>query len=976
MAAEEDPSDLFAIPDFWRPPNWLDQTIDENKKQNPLFTFDVSGTACLGATQGLIPSGDVHVLSQTDAGDDVFFKLPSLLRDLASQHAKLPSEPKPQVPRDEPNLLPAADDEDLWLSPSDELVRPSEYKTWESFEQPKQETRPPLFITEAGPAAFDSLLASSQVSDDAVPDVLDAGQYCACLLSLALGRSSILFSWDLGKNSFVKTTPYLRISGISLDLIGAVDSLCLDCGNSARHLQAFAEAAYAAASTPTRVALAGVIGRLVLVVQSELSSRSRDLRSILQLQAAVQPAQSILSHFEGLVKKLAQQKSDEGILSCLFEEAQSSEYRSGLLRAATRAVLRIVSKPWTEFVEEWIGLRVENGIPITKEGPGKNFIKVADKMWVDDQGFQLQEAEYFLDEDKMPTFIPEDMAQATFETGRNLRFLREYHPEHPLSRPDVISSAMPPSLDWQFEWYAISKLEARVAQYRNSVYRAIRGRPAESQRNTVPQSSDELVPRANELGCFGRSEAEVEANVISSIHHLDQPLQDRGPQDELTLVLQSQLYQHPDAPAEASTLSPHWALVPMLSFSPVIEAQSSLVNQECMQLLFSAHHLRVHIDALRQYFLLDNGLLCSRLSHALFDPDMSTAERKSGVALGADGGGVMGLRLGGRQTWPPASSELRLALMGVLSDCYQPPSSHSSSNPPTSSSASAWVVSRTSVAATTLPGDLSFAIRDLSQEEIDRCMSDPDSLEALDFLRLSYKPPPPLRPIFTPAVLARYDRVFRLLLRVLRMLYVTNELVQRMGKSSGGGSGDGAGGMRLSIEARLFIRQVASYFFQRGIAAPWGRFGAWLDGVVAEGEGCGSPDVLRDRLERVLDETLGVLLLRKRQAPVMGLLEEIFGVVLRFAKGLRATPGSRSASNYDGDTVEGREAETADELYKVFRRKVQVFITVCKGLGEKKMAAAGGGTGMGSDGRGGGENPVEQLLVMLDMSGFYTGRRG
>ena len=41
-----------------------------------------------------------------------------------------------------------------------------------------------------------------------------------------------------------------------------------------------------------------------------------------------------------------------------------------------------------------------------------------------------------------------------------------------------------------------------------------------------------------------------------------------------------------------------------------------------------------------------------------------------------------------------------------------------------------------------------------------------------------------------------------------------------------------------------------------------------------------------------------------------------------------------------------------------------MFLTVCRGLGEK-MAISGGGSG----GREGG--CVEQLLVRLDMAGFY-----
>ncbi|KAK4112170.1 hypothetical protein N656DRAFT_837210 [Canariomyces notabilis] len=987
MAGGEDPSDLFAVPDFWRSSSWLKQSLNEVNRGNPLFALDGLGTINLEASQSLIPSLDARpAAGGIEDEDGVLFKLPPLFKEPSHQEIKLPCEPRSETLEDEPGPLPSPDDEDIWLSPDHGLGTHFEFQTWEAFDQTEQGPYSPLFVSEVGPAAFDSLLASRNETGDALPDVLDAALYCACLLSLALGRSSILFSWDSNKNSFVKTAPYLRISGLSLDMVKAIDKLCADCGNSARHLQAFAEATYSAASTPTRIALAGFIERLVLVVRFELSIRGRDVRSILQLQSAVQPAQSVLSYFKRLVRKLAQQNSDEEILSCLFQEAQDSEYRDGLLRAATREMLRVISKPWVGFVEEWIGLRAEGGIPITKKGPGKGFIKVTDKVWVDDQGFELQEAEYFLEESKMPTFIPEDMAQTIFETGRNARFLREYHPDHPLSRPDLISSTKPPRLEWKFEWDAISKLEARAIEYRNALSRAIEVDPAAMQQKTQGQA--ESKPGVPELGCFGKTEAQLEANIISSMRQLDQPLENLGAQDGFSQLLQNQLYQTVDLTKEADDLSPHWTLVPLLSFGPVIEAQSRLINRECMKLLFSSHHLRVHIDALRQYFLLGNGLLCSRLSHALFDPNLSTAERKAGVALGTDAGGVMGLRLGGRKTWPPASSELRLALMGVLTDCYQPPppppflaqlKTHPAQGgkPDTNSS-------DTDTNTNSLPGDMSFAIRKLSQEEIERCMSDPDALEALDFLRLSYKPPPPLRPVMVPALLVKYDRVFKLLLRLLRMLYVANDLAQMDPRDLGADSSDGTSSTshccrtRFGIEARHFIRQVASYFFERGIEAVWAPFERWLDQVQREVEGglpataaadsnvdasddaataaeagmyC-SPDVLRDRQEQALDEIMGVLLLRKRQAPVMGLLEEIFGEVLRHG--------------FDVDHEAERRQE--QEMYKQFRRRVEVFITVCRGLGEKKMA---GSTGIG----GGADNPVEQLLLMLDMSGFYEGRR-
>ncbi|KAL2200403.1 Spc98 family-domain-containing protein [Corynascus similis CBS 632.67] len=1001
MADEENPSNLFAIPKLWRPSTWLDHTVDDNKTHNPLFSLHLPGASHPLTSPNIIEASTIHAFDGAGNQDDVFFKLPSLLKELVGQdlakHTTKTDEPgvaSIEHPESEPALSTASDDEDLWLSNDNDSARPSFVRTWESFEEHEQERGPPLFISEAGPNAFDALLASNQGAGD-VPDISDAAPYCACLRNLALGRSSVLFTWDSGKKSFVKTAPYLRISGLSLDSVKAIDNLCLDCGNSARQLQLFAEGAYSAASTPTQVALARVVGCLVAVVRSELSNNSRAVKSILQLKFVVQPAQSVLSYFKNLVKKLAQQNSDEALLSCLFQEAQASEYREILLKEATREVLRIVSKPWTDFVEEWIGVKPEGGIPVDKTGPGKGFVRVADRTWIDDQGYELEEADYFLEEDRVPTFVPGNMAQSIFETGRNLRFLREHHPEHPLSRPDVISSALPPRMEWQFDWEAVSKLEAKVNQYRNAVSRVVGGGLPGTHGAAAPSRANKRKYDAAELEYFGRDEAEVQAKILASIRQLNQPLQDPEPQDELGQLLQDHLYRTPGGQSHSDHLSPHWALVPLLSFGPIVEAHSNLINQECMKLLFSSHHLRTHLDLLKQYFLLSNGVLVSRLTHALFDPDLSTAERRSGVALGS---GTMGLRLGGRQTWPPASSELRLALMGVLSECYE---SVTTTSAPRNSSPN-------------LPGDLSFAVRNLSPQEIDRCM-DPHSLEALDFLRLSYKPPRALRPVITPTILSKYDRIFKLLLRVLRMLYVANYNLSHHHRHYNNLEEDNLS-RRFRIEARHFVHQVAAYFFDVGIGEPWARFEQWLDavhahvlqqteltsaarghdpstvpGVASETEAkegmvsstragakttSSSPDVLRERQEHALDEIMGALLLRKRQAPVMGLLEETFGIVLRFARVTMKTMGVGIHHGKEG----GEGEETVKELYRLFRKKVEVFITVLKGLGEKMAVSSSSAVATGTNGgRGLGKGDgacIEQLLLRLDMAGFYGRHTG
>lgn len=854
---------------------------------------------------------------------------------------------------------------DVWLDSNLSLEKAPEYKTWDKFDHDDGRPESRFFLTEAGPAAFDAFLNSSNTGAEKNADIVADASYAACLLALALGRGSLLFSWDTEKMSFVKTIPSLRPSGVSPQAIGSVDQICVECADATRQLKGFSEKTFAMPSTPTRVALAGAVDRLVVEVQSQLNARGRVTRSILQLQSVVRPAQAVLVHFRNLVQKLAQQKTDEGILSRLFLEAQLAEYQSSLLQGVTREVLRLVSKPWTTFVEEWVGLKAEEGIPINKKGPGRGFVRVADKMWIDDQGYELEEPDFFLDEENVPSFLPEDIAQMTFETGRNLRFLRIHHPDHPLSRQQTVKLSGPPGLDWQFQWDAIASLEARVNAYRAAVSQAIRDSHFEE--GLVSTSTGAIAMPTDNMGplVLGGSDTQIAESILDSISRLNQPLEAPRADDGLSALIRDRLYEVGDTSETHANLAPHWMLIPVLSFGPVISTQSELVNQEVMKVMFRSHELRVHLDLLKQYYLLDNGLLCSRLSHALFDPEMETAERKAGVALG---GGAMGLRLGGRENWPPASSELRLALMGVLAESYQSPAGTTNAQPV--------LASRT--ATSDLPGDLSFAVRDLTSEEIDRCL-DPDGLEALDFLRLSYKAPSPLRPVITPTVLVKYDRIFMALLRVLRMLYVVNELFHDIPLAGRRGQDPSDASLRFCIEARHFVRQIAAYFFDTGVTMPRRRFEAWLDVVEKNSLGTDgetpepgstvySPDVVRDRQEQHLDEIMTVLLLRKRQAPVLKLLEDIFSVVLRFARQLRLR--ARTRVGRAGEKYKGEQTETPEKLYGNFRKKVELFLTVCRGLGEKTGPSSKNAPSNAS-GQRAGESSIEQLLLMLDMMEFY-----
>lgn len=946
-----DAADLFARPEFWRDSKLLDTPaplardfFDLIVKGRFLF-FESNSQACANAdTDG--PIGDNSLLQQSEG----YFHLPP---DLDDRHKSEPAADDTCATWDIGSLHDVTGlkvDIDQWLSHSEAPINIPEFKNWDGFETANVDSEAFFFMTEAGTSTYNSFVLSQDnpldYKDHNCYKTLDPRGYLACLLALSLGRESVLFSWDGDKKVFVPILGLTNVPGYSGDSLAGMARLCTSCGEANRRLNSFIAKTYSTAARPSCVALANALGKLLRVVHDELGTRGLKARSLLQLQSLLRPVFALLSYFQRLLAKIKRNMSDSAILSLIFNEAQSADLSESFLRDAMREILCMVSRPWTDLVEEWVGLRREDGLPFSKNGQGKGFVRVDKSMWIDDQGFELSEPDYFLDVDNMPTFVPDEVAQAIFETGRNLRFLQSTHPEHPLASLSTVNSQKLPKLEWQYDWEAITRLEQKALSYQRAVSEALqlrKSRTGGDSEETIGSKPEDI----SRLEFFGKDEASLEETVLASIAHLNQPVQTPDTGDRLAGMLRDQLFKTRDECEITGTgFSPHWSLLPLLSFGPPIFAQARLINRECLRLLYTEHNIRQHLRLHRAFQLLGNGFFSSRLSNVLFNSDMDTTERQAGIARS---GGAMGLRLARRESWPPASSELRLALMGVLSDSYQHIHGTDSLGDHTE-----------------LPGDLSFAIRDLTPEEMERCM-DPDSLEALDFLRISYKAPSPLRPILTPAILNKYDKIFKLLLRMLRMLFVVDQLFRDITQVSRFAEPNSAC-LRFRIEAHHFVYSVARYIHDTGIDKPWRAFETWLDKVETELKATNadpqdfvvSPDRLGERHERSLDEIMTALLLRKRQQPVFNLLEEILGLILRFAK----------QTTQRGLGIEVPEKDTTG-LYSQFRSRIEVFISVCRGMSEKsgygqKRDIAGTGKGE--------ENPIVMLLLLLDMSNYYVKR--
>ena len=890
---------------------------------------------------------------------DGFFRKPTIDSPIAAEPSISEEEHSTEELDVEIAVLDPTDRaDDLWLLDDAPEIVP-QYKSWDGFHAGEAAETTPLGITEAGLEVYDAMI-TWQMDPLAFGNqdhkVVHTRVYISSLLTLATGRESILFSWNSNTKSFRPTLPHMRISGHSTAVLQGIQDSAMGAGTMYRRLSKFVESTYNKHHSRSRVALGSTLDGVLAAVQTSVAITGPRIRSPLQLQSRLRKIHAILSHFDALMIQLRPTYGDEKILALVFRQTQAAEHNEPYLRDALREVLRRVSRPWVDFLEEWIGIRPEKGIRLTKNNVGmaKWFIRVESETYVDDFGQEAEEIDFRLDRSKLPDFVPEDVATSIFETGRNLRFIQDSHPDHLLADQRNISHCDPPRANWLYDWNSILDLEERVLEYRTALEDAISQAKAAKEDRKLEHV--EIDPRFNTLQVFGASAAQIENGILASIRELSQPLGQTDTADRLREIIGFGLSDDgQEAVDPAAEFSPHWSLLPALSFGPIVSAQGSIVNQESTRLLFSSHDLRGHFQLQRQFHLFGNGMFCSRLSHALLDPDLETAERQAGVARQ---GGVMGLRLSGRENWPPASSELRLALMGVLAESFDQHGSNSGSSSKTQS-------------LNELPGDLSFAVRDMPPEDVEKCL-DPDSLEALDFLRLSYKPPPALVSIFTPVILMQYDRIFKLMLRVLRLVYVTNQIFGDLNRRTSHWAFPNDIVVRFGFEAQRFVASLSAYFGDVGISAPWKAFEGWLDGVqkdleLASQPSSGvihSPERLRACHSLILDRIILALLLRKRQQPVLKLLGEIFETILQFAKICRNPTGN--------------ESPDIGRLYQLFRKKVEVFITVCKGLSEK------GEFGLKADGNAdvihdvkdslGGkleENTINQLLMKLDMFNYY-----
>lgn len=861
--------------------------------------------------------------------------------------------------------------------------QPKAFRSWDAF--PNQDFVEPVsaYLSEAGPKGYDAALAF-QATNTGLENsgrVAQSDPFLDSLARLGLGWDSNFFRFNEQSRRFDKELKDVRISGISLPALDGLIEGVLRCGTNVRRVRKFIhKSATTSRTSSSSSSLAGAAFTLLYCFEEQISRICKQRPSLLRLQMLFQRSGCLVGVLVELIDVVEAANSDAEAVTSVFKKGDDFAVQFHWLADILHEVMSRVARPWLSLVETWIGLKPESSTLIELNSNGRSFVDAEYIDSISSAGIKSQSVEYYYQPDMMPSFVPSEQAESIFESGKNLRLLKSFHPSHPVSREDVLHDTAAPSLYCAASWEDIERTQKKVNEYENSLRAAIlkynhEGTYSRAQLATQPcQSSQggkdwQSITDVFELVDFDQGDSAT--GVLARDSSL---LEDKL----YTMFAASQCWDLDAIPANVSTFGPPLSSSIYVSLAPLLSSQAKLTDFSCLHLLFKEHKVRDHLMLQWRFQLLGDGQFTSQLSHALFDPEMESGERKRGVARS---GVSTGLRLGSRDTWPPASSELRLVLMGLLTDRDDVGIQHDMGNKKKENP---------EPKGKELPGGLSFAIRELAGEDLIKCKN-PNSLEALDFLRLQYNPPAVLGDMITPRSLEKYDRLFKHLLRLTRMTSVVRGLVRDSTQRGSRVSNTRSLTQRFRIEAQHFILALDDYSFQVGVGIPWERFKKTLTKIeecIDRGDVDGTMGIakslhrLREQHEEILDQILFALFLSKKHAQAGKLLEDIFRTILSFATLLQAEVAADDKRRHqpqhrDSKTSSSSNEKSVAQLHLTFRKRAGGFVRYLRSLdGVNATKSQAKHRNRSSWASGGVSNTdatsvFDHLLLRLDMTEYY-----
>ena len=668
------------------------------------------------------------------------------------------------------------------------------------------------------------------------------------------------------------------------------------------------------------ISLSNACTTVLALLETSFMNIVNQTDSIYELRSALDKPSQILSCLDLLTDGIETISSDLQLLTEVYLAYQRMTCAYAGVEQVICEVFIHISRPWHDLLRTSLGFCAR--LP-SRIYPYLESLDMAQHETAD--SYNEKTINTFQDENGeivLPDFIAERDKNSIIAIIECLQLLRAHKPEHPLVRPELIDQNSSASIELHFSWQDAENLTRQAKRYESQVSSCIQVFQESQSASNQPRARNEVSDR-QKIGFTGGSPG---IDIIESIATIES-LGDHT--CEHTSMLAQSILQFINSGENHSGVE-SLALSPFpshLYFSPVLLSQASLVNQACLRLLFKEHKLRLHLNFLYRYNLLGDGKFALQLSHALFDSDLESSGLSRDFVS----------KLRSQESRKFVSSELQPALTGIISDsCARKQFGRDSS-----------------YLDNELPGEISFAV-DTMFETDDKRRLDPDSAQALNFLRLQYTPPPPLNAVVTLPCLGKYRLLFQTLLRGARLLFVVNEFFGTVGHRTPITTRVDVVIQRFKIEAYHFVSTICGHFSNQ-VSVSWEVFAQRLEEIeehvsreqLGEHDGIQS---LRDFHQVVLNRIMSGLLLDPGQEMQMALLEQIFGSILIFARFLR----NRLLIEVD----QMRDDLQVEELYRQFKAKVQRFLGVCRELRETSV--------------GDGADFLQQLLLRLELSGYYA----
>lgn len=909
--------DPFNSSDLWKP-----SAFDIIQPDTSLFDIDDhNGTS-------ISPAFKLQRLQLTDA-----FSIPELdnftFADL--EDVSLAIEPH-KVARDNVSAVSDPEGSDIWsLDLEKEEARKPRLRTWEAVLNPEREqVEVPSYISEAGPSVWDAILVEKAAKPETI---LQPAIVMKSLALLAQGRSSRLFRYD-SAGTFEVMKDGIRPFGISAECFESVTDDLKTMGSTFVSLRGFVDEVYTSRTQITaRITFAQCVRTLLENLEQQLETSLLDVRSLLQFQATFDRVQNILDGLVDLQKSVMTSQDDQTIIMGLRQAFTSQRESAHQAEHTLGLVVSMVTRPLVAGLCVELGLAtaddLSSGTTTTAHPLLSDFNQHHDDSHVEHRPDQGRTASGLLDANETSMIR---------EILNGMGILKSHSCTHPLAAPSLYG------IDVTLEDGLVtptdpSALLTKARKYQEDISTALRSMKDLSTARRSGKSDTLIEDNAQEqLSWFHDERQQRFFTTVGEA--FTQPLDYKHDRtsEALRSALAADLERSEGAgltwQREGNSSTSESLLQPIL---PLLQVQSRLVNGSVLRLLFRDQKLRQNLELQYQCHLLGNGSFVNRLSSALFSSASNSAEQRRDQVPARSN---LGLRLDTRdgQRWPPASSELRLTLTGILAETIT--TDHTSK-----------------LSSRDLPGGLSFAIRELSEEDIDKIIS-PQSIHALDFLKIQYTPPSPLDAIIIPISLEKYDDLFRFLLRLLRLTHLVSDLKVSLYQTST------ARQSLFATTAHHIISTLSSHVFTLGITEPWTKFTDTLavieQNLLLEDSDCsyGSRvttglSALASLHEETLDRIRSRLFLRQKQAKIRLCIENIMTVILDAAALVRSEHLS-----------EAEEAKL-DELYEGLREGTKELIKCLNELSTK--------SGKGRDRLAAEDAKVAGMLAqMLDFNSFFV----